>query len=113
MPFLSTRSRWPEVIRMSAVPNSRVAVVTGAGRRDGLGAAIARRLASDGCHVVLARIGASADAATPEAMIAVRAEMQALASVIANETGMAIVPFECDVRNATRVNELARFARLS
>ena len=96
---------------MSALSNSRVAVVTGAGRRDGLGAAIVHRLASAGCHVVLADIGASADAATPEAMIALREEMQALASDIANETGMAIVPFECDVRNATRVNELAQFAQ--
>lgn len=34
--------------------NDKVALVTGAGRRGGIGAAIARRLAQEGCHVVLA-----------------------------------------------------------
>jgi len=96
---------------MSTVSKSRVAVVTGAGRRRGLGAAIVRRLANDGCHVVLADMGTSADGTTPEAMLPVSGEMQALATDIANETGMAIVPFDCDVRNAARVNELARFAQ--
>src|SRR5579862_352098 len=96
---------------MSTVPRSRVAVVTGAGRRHGLGAAIVRRLASDGCHVVLADMGASADGATPESMIGGREEMHSVAADIADETGMTVVPFECDVRNIARVNELAQFAQ--
>jgi NAD(P)-dependent dehydrogenase (short-subunit alcohol dehydrogenase family) len=96
---------------MSESPNTRVAVVTGAGRRNGLGAAIVRRLANEGCHVVLSDIGAPADAATPESMIAAREEMHALAADLSDESGMGVVPFECDVRNAARMNELAGFAR--
>lgn len=34
----------------------KVAVVTGAGRRGGIGAAVARRLAQDGAHVVVGDI---------------------------------------------------------
>ena len=42
----------------------KTAVVTGSGRRAGLGEAIARRLADEGCAVVISDIGASRDAAT-------------------------------------------------
>ncbi len=35
---------------------NKVAVVTGAGRRGGIGAAVARRLAQDGAHVVVGDI---------------------------------------------------------
>ncbi len=34
----------------------KVAIVTGAGRKDGIGAAIARRLAQDGAHIVVSDI---------------------------------------------------------
>ncbi len=38
--------------------HGKVAIVTGAGRKDGIGAAVARRLAQDGAHVVLADLWA-------------------------------------------------------
>ena len=48
----------------------KVAVITGAGRPGGLGAAIARRLAEDGARIVISDIGQVVDEATPLEMIA-------------------------------------------
>jgi meso-butanediol dehydrogenase/(S,S)-butanediol dehydrogenase/diacetyl reductase len=61
----------------------KVAVVTGAGRRGGLGEAIVRRLARDGIDIVLSDIGAAQDAATPGSMIGAHHEMEILAQEIA------------------------------
>lgn len=47
----------------------RTAVVTGSGRRRGLGEAIARRLAAEGAAVVLSDIGRSVDLADMNARI--------------------------------------------
>jgi NAD(P)-dependent dehydrogenase (short-subunit alcohol dehydrogenase family) len=47
----------------------KVAVITGAGRPGGLGAAIARRLAEDGARIVISDIGQVVDEATPLEMI--------------------------------------------
>lgn len=89
----------------------KVAVVTGAGRRGGLGLAIARRLAASGADVVLSDIGAPADAATPAAMVGASAEMEVLAAEIAEACRVRVPTFACDVRDARRMDELARFAR--
>lgn len=88
----------------------KVAVVTGSGRRKGLGEAIARRLAADGASVVLSDIGKSADAATPEGMIGGLSEMQALAADIADSTGSRVETFTCDVRDLTQMQAMAAFA---
>jgi NAD(P)-dependent dehydrogenase (short-subunit alcohol dehydrogenase family) len=61
----------------------KVAVVTGAGRRRGLGEGIVRRLAAAGAQVVLSDIGVSADAATPSSMVGSSAQMRDLAAEIA------------------------------
>jgi NAD(P)-dependent dehydrogenase (short-subunit alcohol dehydrogenase family) len=88
----------------------KVAVVTGAGRRGGLGEAIVRRLAGAGCSVVLSDIGAQVDASTPTAMIGAQSEMQALAQEIGAQTKARVESFACDVRDAPRVAALAQFA---
>jgi NAD(P)-dependent dehydrogenase (short-subunit alcohol dehydrogenase family) len=100
-----------EVSHTSKDLQGKVAVVTGAGRRRGLGEAIVRRLAVGGAHVVLSDIGAPADSATPAAMVGSSAEMSALAAEIAAAHDVRVLTFECDVRNAARVDELACFAR--
>lgn len=69
----------------------KVAVITGAGRPDGLGAAIARRLARDGCRVVLSDVTDDVDAT---------------AAAIQSETEAA----RCDVRDAAQVDALAETA---
>ena len=89
----------------------KAAVVTGAGRRGGLGEAIVRRLARGGSHVVLSDIGAPVDAATPAAMVGARSEMRVLADEIAAAHGVRVLPFECDVRESRRMDELAQFAQ--
>jgi meso-butanediol dehydrogenase/(S,S)-butanediol dehydrogenase/diacetyl reductase len=87
----------------------KTAVVTGSGRRKGLGEAIARRLAEDGASVVISDIGASRDAATPDAMIGVSAEMAAVAADIVALGGRASTCV-CDVRDYDQVSGLARHA---
>ncbi|MBB6253081.1 SDR family NAD(P)-dependent oxidoreductase [Nitrospirillum iridis] len=88
----------------------KVAVVTGAGRRKGLGEAIARRLAADGAAVILSDIGRAADAATPDGMIGAVSELQAVAADIAADTGARIETFICDVRDMDQMRALATFA---
>lgn len=87
----------------------KVAVVTGSGRRHGLGEAIAARLASESAAVVVSDIGASRDAATPGAMIGVTEEMEAIASDLRALGGTAST-FACDVRDPVQVQALADHA---
>lgn len=89
--------------------SGKTAVVTGSGRRHGLGEAIARRLARDGAAVVLSDIGTSRDAATPDAMIGGLAEMEAIAAEMTAE-GASVSTKACDVRDAGQVEALADHA---
>ncbi len=57
----------------------KVAIVTGAGRRGGLGAAMAQRLATEGCHVVVADIGGEEMHAVAADMVAAGGSAVALA----------------------------------
>ena len=87
----------------------KTAVVTGAGRAGGLGAAIAERLAREGAAVVVSDIGAARDKATPAAMIGAEGEMQTVAAQIVAAGGEATT-FACDVRDYAQVKALADFA---
>ena len=53
----------------------KVAVITGAGRRKGLGEAMARRLAAEGCKVVITDIGRPQGEHMPEGAIGTTDEM--------------------------------------
>ena len=90
--------------------SGRVAVVTGAGRRGGLGMAIVQRLAAGGADLVLSDIGTPTDAATPAVMVGAHAEMEAIAAEVAAAHGVRVLTFDCDVRDARRMEDLARFA---
>jgi meso-butanediol dehydrogenase/(S,S)-butanediol dehydrogenase/diacetyl reductase len=87
----------------------RVAVVTGSGRRKGLGEAIARRVAEDGAAVVISDIGRAVDAATPGAMVGETAEMEAIAGEL-RAGGATVSTRVCDVRRWGEVAALARHA---
>lgn len=84
----------------------KVAVVTGSGREGGLGEAIARRLSEEGANVVISDIGASRDAATPDAMIGGTGEMKRIAASMST----ACSAFACDVRDPDQVAALADHA---
>jgi meso-butanediol dehydrogenase/(S,S)-butanediol dehydrogenase/diacetyl reductase len=87
----------------------KTAVVTGSGRRKGLGEAIVRRLAADGAAVVLSDIGRSVDAATPDAMIGLPDEMAAIAAEL-RASGATVSIKTCDVRRWDEVDALAEHA---
>lgn len=93
----------------------KVAVCTGSGRRDGLGAAILRRLAAEGCDVVVSDLG------TPDRLLAsgdigASDEMQAVATEL-RAAGVRVLVVPCDVRDEASVKQLvartvAGFGRL-
>ena len=58
----------------------KTAVITGSGRRKGLGEAIAKRLAEDGANIVISDIGAPRDAATGAEHIGSTDEMESIAA---------------------------------
>ncbi|KQM22206.1 SDR family NAD(P)-dependent oxidoreductase [Novosphingobium sp. Leaf2] len=87
----------------------RTAVITGSGRKGGLGEAIALRLAEDGANIVLSDVGASRDAATPEGMIGLSSEMDAIAQAI-RAKGVEVSAKSCDVRSRDEVQALADHA---
>ena len=59
--------------------SAKTAVITGSGRRQGLGQAIAKRLAEEGAAIVISDIGQAADPATPSQHIGATEEMEAIA----------------------------------
>lgn len=87
----------------------RTAVITGSGRRGGLGEAIALRLAEDGANIVLSDIGESRDAATPDGMIGLSSELEAIAEAV-RAKGVAVSARACDVRRRGEVQALAEHA---
>lgn len=87
----------------------KVAVITGSGRRGGLGEAIALRLARDGAAIVLSDIGSSRDAATPDAMIGGDSELAQIARDI-EALGVPVSAKACDVRRWDEVRALADHA---
>ncbi len=79
----------------------KVAVVTGSGRRGGLGEAIARKLSAEGCTLVVSDL-AGQDAGDPTG---VGAEMEAIARELGRASTCA-----CDVRHPAQVAALAQHA---
>lgn len=87
----------------------RVAVITGAGRRAGLGEAIARRLGLEGCKVILADIGKPAGEYLPAGAIGTTEEMEAVAADL-RQAGIEVSTRICNMLNEDDVAALAQFA---
>ncbi len=86
----------------------KVAVITGAGRRKGLGEAMARRLAAEGCKVVLTDIGHAEGEHMPESAIGTASEMQEIVEEM-RASGADVAPFNCNVLNPDEVESAADF----
>jgi len=87
--------------------HGKTAVITGAGRRGGLGAGIAARLAAEGAAVVLSDIAAPIEP-TKEAAAYAR-EIDVLADEL-RAGGASVSTFTCDVRSWDQVRALAAHA---
>jgi meso-butanediol dehydrogenase/(S,S)-butanediol dehydrogenase/diacetyl reductase len=83
----------------------KVAIVTGSGRRKGLGEAMVRRLAAEGCRVVVSDIGAARGAEIPASVIGSLSEMQQIVAEIRAAGGDAI-GLTCDVLEERQVEAL-------
>ncbi len=90
----------------------KTAVITGSGRKNGLGEAIAIRLASEGANIVLSDIGSSRDMATPKNMIGEQSEMEQITETLQN-LGAKVTSKVCDVRSRDEVFALADHAASS
>src|SRR5690554_3396545 len=82
----------------------RVAVITGAGRKKGLGEAIARRFAEEGASVVVTDIGKPSGSYLQAANIGTTAEMEEVAAGIRQAATAAgsdakVLTMVCDVRS--------------
>jgi NAD(P)-dependent dehydrogenase (short-subunit alcohol dehydrogenase family) len=85
----------------------KVAIVTGSGRRKGLGEAMAKRLAAEGCRVVVSDIGAARGPEMPLDAIGTTAEMDLIVAEIRASGGEALgIP--CDVLEETQVAALVQ-----
>lgn len=87
----------------------KTAVITGSGRRRGLGEGIARRLAREGAAVVLSDIGRPRDKATGAEHIGATEEMEAIAAEL-RTLGGAVSTFTADVRSLQELEALADHA---
>jgi NAD(P)-dependent dehydrogenase (short-subunit alcohol dehydrogenase family) len=87
----------------------KVAIVTGAGRKGGIGEAVARRLADNGAHVVIGDICAS-PTELPHAGSGKWEELAAIAEEI-EVVGVKAIPVRADVTDATSVQAMIAVAR--
>lgn len=87
----------------------KVAVVTGSGRRKGLGEAIVLKLAREGARIVLSDIGHARDAATASAHVGQSQEMDDIAGNL-RAMGAEVTTCACDVRSPKEVEALAAHA---
>jgi len=87
----------------------KTAVITGSGRKGGLGEAIAKRLASEGAAIVISDVGAPRDAATGAEHIGATDEMEEIAAELRDSGGQAST-CTADVRSLKEMTALAEHA---
>jgi len=87
--------------------HGKTAVITGAGRRGGLGAAIAARLAAEGAAIVLSDVAQAVEPGVSDPNFA--REIDKLAAALAAEGGV-VSTCICDVRDWNQVKALAAHA---
>jgi len=103
-------SRFPEL-------QGKVALITGAGRRAGLGEGIARRLLAEGCMVVLTDIGGQRGTHMPEEAVGRQDDLNQLAAELTDAGRETCVAMPLDVLEESRIEATVqattqRFGRL-
>jgi meso-butanediol dehydrogenase/(S,S)-butanediol dehydrogenase/diacetyl reductase len=83
----------------------KVAIVTGSGRRNGIGEAIVLRLAAEGCRVVVSDIGKPSGSEFSSEHIGATDEMDAVAAAC-RELGTEAIAVPCDVRSESACEAL-------
>jgi len=87
----------------------KVVVITGAGRKKGLGEAMAKRLAAEGAKVVISDLGRSQGDHMPDTAIGSSDEMQSIVDEIVADGGEASA-FACNVMKPEDVQAAVEFA---
>lgn len=88
----------------------KVVCITGAGRRRGLGEAMARRFAAEGCRVVVSDLGRPQGAQMPREAIGTSAELAQIAEELASG-GAEVRAIECNVLEEASVEALVAETR--
>ena len=88
----------------------KTALVTGAGKKTGIGYAIAERLASLGCHIVIADLGRPPEPANP-VRTGTREEMDALAAELGKRFGGKSSTVDVDVTAPPSIGRMAEILR--
>jgi meso-butanediol dehydrogenase/(S,S)-butanediol dehydrogenase/diacetyl reductase len=83
----------------------KIAIVTGSGRRKGIGEAIVKRLSKEGCHIVLSDIGVAKGNEFSVDHIGTSDEMESIASELRKD-GIKVLTLACDVRSEEEVSQM-------
>lgn len=81
----------------------KVAIITGAGRKKGLGEAIARKFCEQGAAVVITDIGKPSGPNLPSENIGTTSELDEVGAIIRQQTGGNVLTMMCDVRSEDEI----------
>ena len=85
----------------------KTAIVTGSGKKTGIGYGIAEKLASCGCHVIIADLGKTPDA-QDSLKTATSAEMEAIAAELAKTHGVKTLAVGVDVTDNNAIGTMVK-----
>lgn len=85
---------------------NKVAIITGSGRKGGIGEAIAHELAGEQCTIVLSDIGVSRGDHFGKDHIGTSDEMESIADTLRSQYGADVLCVACDVRNESEVQSM-------
>jgi NAD(P)-dependent dehydrogenase (short-subunit alcohol dehydrogenase family) len=88
----------------------KTALVTGAGKKTGIGYAVAERLASLGCHIVIADLGRPSEPASP-VPTGTSEEMNAIAAELGQRYGVTVSTIDVDVTSPPSIGAMAEILR--
>lgn len=86
----------------------KIALITGAGKKDGIGYGIAKTLASNGTHIIIADLGEKKYSEKGIAATGSSEEMTLIAEELNSEYGVETMAVNVDVLDRPSVNEMAK-----